>query len=617
MAVKPSKKGVQPQPTVWKPISRWSILLFLFAFILNADTLRYQFTYDDPLVVSQNKFVDQGWTALPEIFTTASLEGYNGQKESNYRPFSIGQFAIERSVFGTGPGGFHFMHLLYYALGCVMVFHLLILIFKDYPIWLPIGVAALFIAHPLHTEVVANLKSRDEITSLIGIVGTLLVLLKTGPFTIKSAVLVFFSSCMAFFSKESALSLILAAPITIYYFNPGGLKSNLRALIVIGLAASIYLVMRQYVAEVPGPNFRLEDNALFVFEYPERLIAAIALIAHYAWIFLFPVILRADYSFDQLQLSGWSDPWSYAGLLVLGVILYWIIKGLKSKSIAGYAATFSVLFYVVTSNLLVMTGATLAERFMFIPSLGLLMLIGTFIFELYKKQKISESRMIAILIVVTALYSIRTFTRNPVWRDNPNLFGVTAQNSPRSIRALTNLASIKYESAMRLGNPVTRARLCNEALTYLDASMAIYGQYAQTHITYGNIQREQKKYPLSIESIRKAIAINPADGSFDFSLALTYVLTNEDSLALASFQQASDKGLNNISFYDEWAKLYLKRKQFNEAIQTYKKMMVIPAGKRFALSQITKIYRDQLDDVEQAMFYNEQLKKVVEAEIRK
>ena len=617
MAVKPFKKGVQPQPAVSKPILRWSVLLFLFAFILNIDTLRYQFTYDDPLVVSQNKFVDQGWGGLPEIFTTASLEGYNGQKESNYRPFSIGQFAIERSVFGKEPGGYHFMHLLYYALACVLVFRLLIVVFKDYPIWLPIGVAALFIAHPLHTEVVANLKSRDEITSLIGIAATLLILLKKGPFNIKSALLIFLSSGIAFFSKKSALPLILAAPITLYYFKPGGLKSNLKALMIIGLAALIYLVMRQYVAEVPGPNFRLAANALYAFEYPERLMAAFALIAHYTWIFLFPVFLKADYSYDQLQLSGWNDPWSYAGLIVLGLIIYLIVKGLKSKSIAGYAATFSVLFYVVTSNIFVMTGATLAERFMFIPSLGLLMLIGIFFFELYKKQKISESRVIAVLVILTALYSIRTFTRNPVWKDNDTILLATAKDSPRSIRALTNLAKSKYRTAMMQNNPVTRTQLINEALGYLNTSNAIYGQYASTHITYGNIQREQKKYPQAVESIQKAITLEPADPTYNFSLALTYLETNEDSLAMVNFEKASEKGLQTLMLYDEWAKLHLKRRQFNEAINIYKKLMEMPDGKRFALSQITKIYRDQLGDVEQAMFYNEQLKKVVDAENRR
>lgn len=615
MAVKSSKKGEQPLPQKSSLISRWSIALFLFAFLLNADTLRYQFAYDDLLVVAQNKFVDQGWRGLPKIFTTANLEGYNGQKESNYRPFSIAQFAVERSIFGVNPKGHHFLHILYYALACLLVFRLLTLIYKNSPLWLPVGITALYIAHPLHTEVVANLKSRDEITALIGIVATLVYLFKKTPLTVKDLFLVFFFAGIAFFSKESALPLVLIAPLTIFYFNPDGFKAHRNSLIAIGLAALLYIVLRQFIAEVPGPDFHLEDNALFAFEYPERLMAAMALIAHYAWIFIFPFRLRADYSFDQLQLAGWSDPWSYAGLVILALTFYLIIKWFRLKSITGYAATFTALFYIVTSNILIMTGATLAERFMFVPSLGLLILVGAFIFDLFKKQKISAPHAKLVLMVLAAGYSILTLLRNPVWYDNLKLFTITAKDSPRSIRALTNLASLRYEEAVRTNNPTTKAALLTESLFHLDAAAAIYDQYAHTHLIYGMINREQKKYIQAIESIRKAITIDPGEGLFDFQLALTYVQSNEDDLALSSFQKASDKtGLNQPGLYEEWAKLYFKRKQYHEAIEVYKKMIGIPTHKRFALNQITKIYRDQLLDFQNAQLYNDEIKKLVHSE---
>lgn len=614
MAVKSSRKGIKPQSNLSTSIPRWSIALFLFAFLLNIDTLRYEFTFDDPLVVAQNKFVDQGWTALPKIFTTANLEGYNGLKESNYRPFSIAQFAIERSLLGREPGGFHFMHLLYYALGCLLVFKFLILIFKNYPVWLPVSITALFIAHPLHTEVVANLKSRDEITALIGIVATLLLIIKQEPFRIRQTILVFLCALIAFFSKESALPLVVVAPLTVFYFNPKGIRDRLQPLVAIGLAALIYLVMRQFVAEVPPPDFKLEDNALFAFEYPERIMAAMALIAHYTWLFLFPFKLRADYSFDHLHLTGWTDIWSYAGLVIFGLAVYLLIKGLRSKSIAGYAIAFSALFYVVTSNLFIMTGATLAERFLFVPSLGLLTLFGSYLFEGYKKQKVTESMAILICTGLVVLYSIRTLVRNPDWQDNPHIFSVTARDCPRSVRALTKQARIKYEEAIRINNPVTKTKFFSESITYLDASMKIYDRYALTHFVYGIVQKEQKNYKAAIGSILKAISIKPTDGTFDLNLGLVYVQTNEDSLALTYFQRASDKGVSTINLYDERAKIYLKQRRFGDAITEYKKMMDIKPSQRYALSQITKIYRDQLNDLNNAQLYNDQLKKVIDAE---
>jgi len=617
MAIQFSKTGIKKLSTTPNETRSWSIALVLFAFLLNIDTIRYGFTFDDPLVVSQNKFVAEGWSSLGTIFKTANLEGYNGQKESNYRPFSIGQFAIERSIFGTGPAGFHFMHLLFYAIVGWLVFRFLMVILKAYPVWIPVAVTALFIAHPLHTEVVANLKSRDEIMALIGILSTLLILLKDHTPDFKYILLIFATACVAFFSKESAFALVVVAPLTVYYFNPKGLKSRLKHLMAIGLAAGLYLIMRQFIAEVPAPNFHLEDNALFAFEYPERIMAGMALIAHNAWLFLFPFKLRADYSYDQLHLTGWTDIWSYAGLLILAMALYNMIKGLKSKSIAGYAWTFSALFYAITSNIFIMTGATLAERFMFVPSLGLLILVGLFISDLYSKQRISKGQAIMILSLVTVIYSIRTLIRNTDWYDNAKIVEITSKDCPSSIRALTKQARNKFEEAMRVNQPEGRIQLFSQSLNNLNSSLAIYDGYALTHFIYGMVERELKNYKQAITSFNKAIALKPDDGSFDFQLGQTYILDNEDLQALASFQRAEGKGVRNIALYDEWAKLYLKKNQYVAAIEVYKKLKAIKSAEKYALGQITKIYRDQLQDIENAMLYNEELRKVIESERKK
>lgn len=612
MAARSSKKEIKKIPHTTHSTWGWSIALCLFAFILNLDTLRYEFTYDDPLVVSQNKFVDEGWAGIPKIFTTANLEGYNGQKESNYRPFSIAQFAIESSILGSEPGGFHFMHLLYYVLACLLVFRFLLLVFKKFPIWLPVAITALFIAHPLHTEVVANLKSRDEITALIGILLTLLLLLNTKSSGWKYSGLIFLTSGIAFFSKESALPLVIVAPLTVYFFRSESFKTQIKPLLAVILSAGLYLFMRQFIAEIPGPNFRLEDNALFAFSYPERYMAAIALIGHYAWLFLFPFKLRADYSFDQLHLTGWSDTWSYIGLIILGSGLFFIIKGFREKSISSYALSFSALFYIVTSNILVMTGATLAERFMFVPSLGLLILVGLVVNQFYEKKRINEQQVFILFGILIFLFSLRTFTRNPDWKDNPSIFTATVRDSPGSIRAQTKQARLNFEEAMRNNNPVAREKYFVTANTHLNTSMSIYPNYALTHFITGLIQKETKNYPAAISSIEKAISLKPEDGVFDFQLGLTYVLMGQDSLVEIQFQKAYDKGVRIMTLYDEWAKLNLRQKKYLQAIEQYKKYLEIEPDDRYVLSQITKIYRDQLLDMESAMRYNEQLKKLVE-----
>ena len=67
------------------PSRKWKWFVIILALVVNLDTIRYDFTLDDPLVITGNAFVQEGWKSIPKIFSTVNLEGYSGEKESNYR----------------------------------------------------------------------------------------------------------------------------------------------------------------------------------------------------------------------------------------------------------------------------------------------------------------------------------------------------------------------------------------------------------------------------------------------------------------------------------------------------------------------------------------------------
>jgi hypothetical protein len=143
-----------------------SYLLFLFSFVIYVNTIPNDYNLDDELVTQNHRLTSKGISAIPEIFTSPYYEDKAGYKYE-YRPIVLISFAIEHTFFGDNPHVSHFFNVLLYSLLCVLFFQTLKLAFSSHKDLFPLIAALLFAAHPIHTEVVASIKNRDEIFALI------------------------------------------------------------------------------------------------------------------------------------------------------------------------------------------------------------------------------------------------------------------------------------------------------------------------------------------------------------------------------------------------------------------------------------------------------------------
>src|SRR5690349_15665328 len=147
---------------------KWALALIIagVAFALYVNTLGNGYALDDFSVIKENRQTKQGWGAFPEIFKTSFRYGYITNQDELYRPLPKASFAIEWAIAPDNPALAHFTNILLYALTGMLLF----LTFRKYmggSVVIPFIASLLFIAHPIHTEAVANIKSRDEIMSLI------------------------------------------------------------------------------------------------------------------------------------------------------------------------------------------------------------------------------------------------------------------------------------------------------------------------------------------------------------------------------------------------------------------------------------------------------------------
>ncbi|MBI4649123.1 MAG: hypothetical protein HY738_21665 [Bacteroidia bacterium] len=196
------------------------IVIAIFCFILYGNTISNEYSLDDNYVIYDNEQIKQGIKAIPEIFTTRYSQGK--EQTYGYRPLPKATFAIEYEIFGDNPHVMHVVNILIYILIGILLFILLKRMLFRYDISLAFSAVLLFIAHPIHTEVVASLKNREEMLCFAGLLISLYFAIQyTDKHTLLSIILsVFFFIC-SLISKESAIVFVAVIPLTLFYINTG------------------------------------------------------------------------------------------------------------------------------------------------------------------------------------------------------------------------------------------------------------------------------------------------------------------------------------------------------------------------------------------------------------
>jgi len=508
------------------PISPlWGLLPALLAVVLYANTLGNGYVLDDPLVILQHEHVQKGLAGIGAIFTTNMLNGVHGFNDGLYRPLVLVTYAVEHQLFGNSPAAGHAVNVLLYALAGWLAFTLLRAFFPERHPAAPLLMALLFVAHPVHTEAVANIKGRDEILAFLGIAAALLFLVRyarvPGPRDL-AAGLGF--AALAFLSKESAITLVAAAPIVLWFTTRAPAR---RLVVVTASLAGLMLVLlawRQHViASMPTPMdpgiVGVLNNSVLSAPGPlGRLATALTLQPLYLWKLLVPLHLVHDYSYNQIPAVGFLSPQALLSLLLVAGLLAAAVWGLRRK----HPVSLGILFYAVTlfavSNLVFRIGATFAERFLFTPSLGFAIAAGWFLAGPAWRatdRTASLTRLLRARPLLTALgaavlagYAVRTVDRNADWRSDFTLFAADVAHADRSARAHYNYGTQLYEAGRAETDAARRQELIAHAIAELRRAVAIYPEYPDALNNLGNSYTLAGAPDSAVATFRRALGVD-------------------------------------------------------------------------------------------------------------
>lgn len=540
---------------------KWPVILIaICAFSLYANTIGHEFALDDYSVILENRLTRQGASAIPEIFTTSYRYGYFTSQDELYRPLPKAMFAIEWSISPGNPIPGHLMNIIIYILTGIFLYLFMMRLTND-KVQSSLIAALLFVFHPVHTEVVANIKSRDELlAALFGIISMLMYLRYISSHRTSDLLISTIFLFCGLLSKESTITLlaVFASLSWIRSHNRGSF--NWKGLGAMLATAIFYLVVRGSVLEdqVPGA-VSVADNLLAAAgSITERVSTAILLLGLYLQKLVFPHPLIFDHSYNHIPLTGpgnWKvilSTLAHAGLLIYGTI------SLVRRELIGFGIMFYLFTMSIYSNLFIMIGSSFAERFLFMPSVGFCIVAGLVISKYmnktsdtdhgeyeYKKIMSDLRRPAGILfLAILVLFSYKTISRNPVWKNNRSLYSNDVKLAPNSTRTQYYLGNllVKPESWGE-GDSLYMDSVLNEAIAYLNRSIEIYPAFADAHLQKGVAYYHRKDFNNALQSYNMAYEINPQDPVVNNNIGTILFETGQYQSALEYFIKATE--LNN------------------------------------------------------------------------
>ena len=503
-------KPTNPAPAVVQllldfPLRTKYIILAVIGLVFYSNTLLNQYALDDNGVILGNEYVQKGVSGIYDIMTNDAYSSYLQQMHSSqsfvggrYRPLSIVVFAVEQSLFGNSAFVRHLANILFFIATIFALYYFLSnFLLKKIPRGEDCAFLAtiLFAIHPLHTEVVANIKSFDEILSLFFILLTLIFSLEY----IKQAKRKFLYVAMASFflallSKEYAITLVVLLPMLFYLYPGERKKGAISSSIPYFVTAFVYIVLRFKSVGIPHSdstvrylNNQLRMDPYYLATPIQKFATEWYALGKYIFMLFVPYPLACDYSYNQIPYHNFSDITVWLSLFAYIGILYWGYKLLKKKDIMAFPIFFFLLMLVPVSNFFINVGAVYGERFDYHASLGFVIVISYLVFRLTRKIAFSARKkaITAALAVLMIVFAFETIGRNADWENDNTLFMHDVKIVPNSEFADCN-ASVGYINlSTQKGNEARKVQMLDTAILFCRRAIDLDKSFPDPYINAG------------------------------------------------------------------------------------------------------------------------------------
>jgi len=527
------------------------------AFLVYVPTLGFQFVYDDKPQIVQNPAI-HAWRYLPHYFTShAWAELYPHVNGNYYRPLFLLWFRLNHAAFGLDPEGWHLTTILCHVAATYMVFILIRRLVASR--WIAFTAATLFALHPVHMESVAWVSGVTDPLMAIFLIGSFLSYLSFREDR-RGRWMALALSLFALGLLEKETIVVLGPLVFVYAWLYAGEESwhcrftcaLKHSLAFFGLTI-LYLFLRAHILH--GLSHSVTPLSWRSMALTEPCIV---------WLYFRHLMIPAGLSglyglpyVTKLISAAFLVP--TALLLMLILLLVWCISRLHDARLALFACCWIVLPIIPVLFLRAYAEGDIAhDRYLYIPSIGFVLLMSLFLAEITSRwPPIQERLQPGVLLIIAVVYAVATVTQQTYWASDLLLYGRAYRIAPHDNLICNDLGAALMDdgksgeavalysqvlarepgfwlSNYNLGYTYYKLGRFKEAEELLRRAISINAADSDEYIYLGLSVWRQGRTEEAVQYMRQAIQIRPSAPGYHFALAM--ILREQNNIAAAEYE---------------------------------------------------------------------------------
>jgi len=546
------------------------VISILFVYF---NTLFNNFVWDDfEHIVDNYRIKDIRY--IFSIFKQNIIVG--GYKTSNYyRPLQHISYMVDYKIWGLNPFGFHLGNLLLHILNGTLLYLVIFYLTNDNIVSL-LG-SVIYSLHPVHTSVVSYISGRADILVSIFFLLCFYFYIKseTGLKNLVFYLLSILSFVICLLSKESALTLpfiLLAYELII------GVRRRFMRIIPFFLFFGIYILFRINIVSHKA-EILLNDPHIF-----SRLISSLKTLFEYFYILYLPLRLHMERSLGPHKYLGYEI---FLFLIMLAAFVAFIRHSRYFKQVLfGFFWFFTNIIPVINIFPL---HAQLAENWLYIPSIGLILTI-----PLIAKEFFDENRVfLGIIIVISVILGILTIRQNVIWKDNLTLYNYILKVEPNAYKIHNNLGTVYYEKGD-----------IDKALHEFKGAIEINHSFTDPYLNLAVVYKDLGNLSEAELCLKKAEGLDPDNPTLYLNRARIYIAKGDKEKAKENLRRALGIYTDYYNAYEEMKALIKEEPEFKVALELVKGKPNSAEG-HFRLGSVylkNSLFYDAIEELSRAVF---------------